>query len=63
MSKDRKDIRAYKGTMKMMRTMYLCTASTAYTSCRVVYSSLSICKCVSECALPGRLDVCSALGA
>ncbi len=28
MRSDRKDIRAYRGTIKIIRTMYLCNAST-----------------------------------
>ena len=48
MSRDRKDISAYKGTMKMMRTMYLCKAQPAYLSSLRSCASVSI-QIVWEC--------------
>lgn len=42
MSKDRKDIRAYKGTMKTMRTMYLCTQTKGLLTQSDRYDSVSI---------------------
>ena len=57
MSKDRKDIRAYRGTMKTMRTMYLCTQKIKLLNESNRYASVSIQGCVGVPYLEHRTCV------